>query len=70
MWIRIKFVIFVIKLILLQNYIYFITSDKYFIRTYTNIIIFDTFDKTAAGTKNFPILPTELEKQKHLETKA
>ncbi len=51
-----------IKLTLLQNYKYFITPDKHFIKTHTNIIIFDTFDKTAAGTKNFPILPTELEK--------
>ncbi len=45
--------IFVIKLILLQNYTYFTKPDRhllkhtqYFIRTHTNIINFDTFGGT------------------------
>ena len=46
--------IFVIKLTLLQNYTYFTTPDKHFIKTHTqhfikthtNIIIFDIFGKT------------------------
>ena len=41
-----KLVIFMIKLTLLQNYTHFIITNKHFIKTHTNIIIFDTFDGT------------------------
>ena len=38
--------IFEIKLTLLQNYTHFTTLDRHFIKTHTNITIFNTFDGT------------------------
>ena len=38
------------------NYTHFITPDIHCIKTYTNIIIFDTFNETVLGPKNFPKL--------------
>ena len=46
MWIWVKLLIFVIKLTLLQNYTHFTIIDRYFIKTHTNITIFNTFNET------------------------
>ncbi len=35
-----------IKLTLLQNYIHFMTPNRYFIKTHINITIFNIFDQT------------------------
>ena len=63
MWIRVKLMIFMIKLILLQNYTHLITPDKHFIKIHTtfyqNTCKYYNFwhlrrDGPTAGPKNFP----------------